>query len=216
MLDLDTRIDLNEVVAVLLVNEELRSACIAIVDRLGQSNGVSQDVVSDFGREILGGSNFDDLLVSSLDGAVTLVQVDNVTMVVTKELDLNVLGLVKEALDEDGSVAEGSLGLGGGTLEGLLQSSLLADDSHTSATTTVSGLDDDGEAILVGEVLDLLKPLDSALGTRDDGHVGLQSQGSGRDLVTEGVDYSGGGTDELAWWGQRTGTTEPVGQADLR
>lgn len=197
VLDLDTRVDLDEVVAVLLVNQELRSACIAVAGSLGQTDSIVENVVTDIGRKVLGRGNLNDLLVSSLDGAVTLVQVDNVAVVVTEKLDLDVLGLVKESLDEDGTVTEGSLGLGGGTLEGLLQALLLADDSHTSATTTEGSLDDDGEAILVSEVLDLLVPLDGTIGTRDDGDVGGVGELSGRDLVTESIDHVGRGADEL-------------------
>jgi hypothetical protein len=117
VLDLDTGINFNEVVSVLLVDQELRSACIAVVDRLGQLDGISQDSVTGFGGKILGRGDFDNLLVSSLNGAVTLVQVNNVAVVVTKQLDLDVLGSVKESFNKDGSVAKGGLGLGGGTLE---------------------------------------------------------------------------------------------------
>lgn len=197
VLDLDTRVDLDEVVAVLLVNQELSSTGIAVTGGLGQSHSISENVVADLSGEILRRGDLNNLLVSSLNGAVTLVQVDNVAVVVTEKLDLDVLGLVKESLDKDGAVTEGSLGLGGGTLEGLLQALLLTDDSHTSATTTEGSLDDDGEAILVSEFLDLLVPLDSTFGTRDDGDVGSVGKLSGRDLVTESIDHVGRGADEL-------------------
>lgn len=197
MLNLDTRVDLNEVVSVLLINQELRSACIAISSSLGQSDGIREDAVTNIGGKVLGRGNLDDLLVSSLDRAVTLVQMDNVAMVVTEKLDLNMLGLVKEALNKNGTVAEGSLGLGGGALEVLLQGLLLTDDSHTTTATTISSLDDDGEAVLVGEFLDLLISLDSTWGTRDDRDVGLVGEVSGRNLVAERINDIGGGTDEL-------------------
>lgn len=200
MLDLDTGVDLNEVVAVLLVNQELRSACIAVVGSLGQSDGVGKNLVTDIGGKILGRSNLNDLLVSSLNGAVTLVQVDNIALVVTEQLDLNVLGLVEESLNKDGAVTERGQGLGGSSLEGLLERLLLADYSHTSTTTTEGSLDDDGETILVSELLDLLESRDSTLGTRDDGDVGSKGELSGGDLVTEGVNDIGRGADEL-WVG---------------
>lgn len=198
VLNLDTGVDLNEVVAVLLVDKELRGTSVAVVNRLGELDGIGQDSVAGLGGKVLGGGNLDDLLVTTLDGAVTLVQVDNVAVVVTKELDLNVLGLVEEALDENGAVAESALGLGGGTLEGLLQGSLIADDTHTTATTAIGSLDDDGEAVLVGEILDGLEGVDSTLGTRDDGDTGGNGDLAGRDLVTKGVDDIGGGADELS------------------
>ncbi|KAI6766709.1 hypothetical protein HG531_011931 [Fusarium graminearum] len=197
VLDLNTRVDLNKVVTVLLVNQELRSACIAVAGCLGQSDSVGKNVVTDFRGKILGRSNLNNLLVSSLDGAVTLVQVDDVAVVVTEKLDLNVLGLVKEALNEYSAVTKGSLCLGGGTLKGLLETLLFANYSHTTATTTESGLDDDGESILVSEVLDLLVPFNGALSTRNNRDVGSVGKLSGRDLVTERVNDLGGGADEL-------------------
>lgn len=49
--------------------------------------------------------------MTTLDTAVTLVEMDDVALVVTEKLDFNVLGLVEEALDEDGSVTESRFGL---------------------------------------------------------------------------------------------------------
>lgn len=197
VLDLDSGIDLDEVVSVLLVDQELSGTSVAVVDRLGELDGVVEESLADIRGQILGWGKLDDLLMSALDGAVTLVQVDDVAVVVSEELDLNVLGLVEEALDENGAVAEGGLGLGGGAVKGLLERLLLADDTHTAATATVGGLDDDGEAVFVSELLDVLELLDGALGTGDDRDAGLDGKGPGRDLVSERVDDLGRWADEL-------------------
>src|SRR5690242_15811389 len=94
------------IVPVLLVDQELGSTGVAVLDGLCEPDGIGQDGIAGLNGQILSRSNLNDLLVTTLHGAVTLVQVDDVTLVVTKKLDLNVLGLVKEALDEDGAVAE--------------------------------------------------------------------------------------------------------------
>ena len=120
VLDLDSRVDLDKVVPVLLVDQELGGTCVAVVDRLGKPDGIGQDGIASFDRKIFGRGEFDDLLVTSLNGAVTLVQVDDIAVTVSQQLDLNVLGLVEEALDEDGAVTKGRLGLGGSTLERVL------------------------------------------------------------------------------------------------
>ena len=127
VLDLDTRIDFYKIVTemsvsdfpclgdtceilpVLLVNQELSSTSVAVLHGLSQPDGISQDGVAGLNGQVLGRSNFNDLLVTTLHGAVTLVQVDDIALVVTEKLDLNVLGLVEEALDEDSSVAESRL-----------------------------------------------------------------------------------------------------------
>lgn len=197
VLDLDAGVDLDEVVPVLLVDEELCGAGVAVADRLGEPHGVVEHGVADLGGQVLGRGDLDDLLVPPLDGAVTLVQVDDVAMVVTEQLHLDVLGLVQEALDEDCAVAEGGLCLGRGALEVLLQRFLVADHTHATTTTTVGGLDDDWEAILVGEALDLLELLHCALCSGDDRHVCLDGDLSGRDLVSQGIDNLGRRSDEL-------------------
>jgi hypothetical protein len=197
MLNLDARVDLDEVVTVLLVYQELGCPGITVSNRAGKADSVVEDRIPHIGGQVLGRGNLDDLLVSPLDGAVTLVKMDNVAMVVTEELDLDMLGLVEEPLDEDGAVAEGALGLGSGSLKGLLEGSLLAHDTHATAATTVGGLDDDGEAILVGELLDLLKPLDGTLGAGDNRDVGGNSNRPSRDLVTKGIDRGRRRSDEL-------------------
>lgn len=197
VLDLDSGVDLDEVVAVLLVNQELGGTSVAVVDRLGESDSVVQDGLAGLLGQVLRRGKLDDLLVTSLDTAVTLEQVDHVTVAVTQKLDFNVLGAVQEALDEDGTVAESRLGLGCGTLEGLLELLLLPDNSHTTATTTEGSLDDDGESVLIGEALDFFELLDRAVGTGNDGDLALDGELTGRDLVTKGVNGVGGRTNEL-------------------
>lgn len=188
VLDLDTGVDLDEVVAVLLVDQELGGTSVAVVDGASQLDGIRQDLVADGGGQVLGRGQLDHLLVTTLDGAVTLEQVDDVALAVTQQLDLDVLGLVEEALDEDGAVSKGALGLGGGTLKGIAQVSLVANNAHTTATTTKGSLDNDGEAIGIGEVLDLFVPLHGALRSGHDGDAALDGQLTGGHLVTQGLD----------------------------
>ena len=94
VLHLDTRVDLDKVVAVLLVHEELGGTSVAVVDGFGELDGVGKNSISGLDGEILGRSKLNDLLVSPLHRAVTLEQVDNVAVAVTEKLNLDVLGLV--------------------------------------------------------------------------------------------------------------------------
>ena len=98
-------------IPVLLVNQELCSSGVPVLDALSEPDGVGKDSITSLNWEVLGGGNLNDLLVTTLDTAVTLVEMDDVALVVTEKLDFNVLGLVEEALDEDGYVTEGRLGL---------------------------------------------------------------------------------------------------------
>ncbi len=197
VLNLDAGVDLDEVVAVLLVDKELGGTSVAVVDRPGELHCVVQDGVSDILGEVLGGGDLDDFLMSALDGAVALVEVDNVAVVVAEKLNLDVLGLVEEALDEDGAVAEGRLGLGGGALECFLERLLFADDSHATATTAISSFDDDGESVLVRKLLNLFEPLDGALRTRDNGDIGSNGKLASGNLVAKSIDHLRRGANEL-------------------
>ena len=111
MLNLDTRVDLDEVVSVLLIHQELGRAGVAVVDRLGQFDSVGQNGIPSLDGKILCRGNLDYLLMSALNGAVALEQVNNVAVVVAEELDLNVLRAVEEPLDEDCAISKGRLGL---------------------------------------------------------------------------------------------------------
>ena len=182
--DLDTRVDFNEVVAVLLVDQELGSTGVAVVDGLSQLHGIGKDTITDINRQTLCGGDLNDLLVTTLNRAVTLEEVNNVSVVVTQQLDLNMLGLVEEALDEDCAVPERRASFRGSTLKRVPQISLATDNAHTTATTTKGSLDNNGEAIRVSEGLDFLIAFDRALGTGDNGDIGLDSHPTGRDLVT--------------------------------
>jgi hypothetical protein len=146
-----SRVDFNEVVSVLLVNQELGCACISVIDRLCKLYSISEDGITSLDGQILGWCKLDNLLMASLNTAITLVQMDHVSMVVAEKLDFNVLGSVQKALHKDGAVAESRLGFGCSSLKGILQFPLLADDTHTTATTSEGGLDDDWEAIFISE-----------------------------------------------------------------
>lgn len=74
---------------------------------------------------------------------------------------------------------------------------MFAHYTHTTATTTISSLDDDGEAILVGKSLDIFKLLDGAWGSWHYGDIALDGKFSCRDFVTESVDGVRRGTYEL-------------------
>lgn len=89
-----SRVDLDEVVAVLLIDQKLGCSSIAVVDRLGQLDCISENGIASLDWQILCWCKFNNLLMTSLDGAITLVQMHDVAVVVSKKLDLDVLGFV--------------------------------------------------------------------------------------------------------------------------
>jgi hypothetical protein len=109
VLDLNTRVDLDKVVAVLLVDEELGGTGVAVLDSVGELEGVGEDGLTDRLVEVRSGGDLNDLnrkrgigrmthlLVPTLDRAVTLEEVNTVALCVSEQLDLDVPGLLEEA-----------------------------------------------------------------------------------------------------------------------
>jgi hypothetical protein len=100
-----------------------------------------------------------------------------------------VLRSVKEAFNEDSLVAKSRFGFGCRSLEGVFEVFLLPHNTHTSAATTECSLDDDWEAIFVGEFFRSLKLLDWSRCAWYSGDVRLVCKLAGRDLVAWANSY---------------------------
>ena len=151
MLDLNARVGLDEVVAVLLIDEELEGARALVAHRFGQAHRVGGESIANVRVEAAGGRNLDDLLVTSLHRAVALEQVHDVAFLVAEDLHLDVTRTLDEALDEHGAVTERGLGLGGRPEERVLELVGAANHSHAATTTALGGLDHQREADFFGE-----------------------------------------------------------------
>jgi hypothetical protein len=131
MFDLDPRVDLDEIMPTLLVDEELGGTCVSVLDGLGELDGVVQDGLAglfcemwrrgdlddlragrggvsiaslrerererESGTEGAGLDGGTDLLVSTLDGTITLKQVDAVVITIRQELDLDMPRTIQES-----------------------------------------------------------------------------------------------------------------------
>ncbi len=74
------------------VEEELDGACVAVADLTGEADRVRADPVAQCGVEVGRGGQLDDLLVSALQRAVALEEVDDVALAVGEDLYLDVPG----------------------------------------------------------------------------------------------------------------------------
>mmetsp|Transcript_11580 Transcript_11580/g.32881 ORF Transcript_11580/g.32881 Transcript_11580/m.32881 type:complete len:447 (+) Transcript_11580:2577-3917(+) len=197
VLDLDTGIDFNEVgLHVGGIHQELNGTSILVVGTGGQIAGILVELLAQFIGQGPSGGHLNDLLVAPLNGAIALVQMNDVAGAIAKDLDLNVTGTLDELLHEDGTVAETGQSLARGGLEEGLDVLHVADDAHALAATAHGGLDDDGEAVLVDKGLDLLGRFEGTVGTGNDGDAGLDGGLAGAGLVGEGVEVINGRTDK--------------------
>jgi len=111
MFDLEARVHLHEVIAAVLIEEELDGAGIVIIDRLGNGDGRLTHLGTKTWRENQRWRNLDELLMPALNRAIALAQVDDVAVPVGQYLEFDVMRSLDILFEEDASVAEGSLGL---------------------------------------------------------------------------------------------------------
>ena len=115
VLDLDARVDFNEIPVVgFRIEEEFDGARAVVIRFTREPDGGLGDGVAHIGGERYGGRDFDDLLMAALDRTIAFEEVDDVAVPVAEDLHLDVARAADEAFEEDGSVAEsgGGLGLG--------------------------------------------------------------------------------------------------------
>lgn len=143
VLDLNTRINFDEVMPSHLIDQELRGASIPVPDTLREPDRIRQNGLTHFLGEVSCRCNLNNLLVTSLDRAVTLEQVNRVTNTIGKDLDFDVTGALKETLDKDGAISECRFRLGYGTFKRVFEVGLLANNTHATAAATHSSLNND-------------------------------------------------------------------------
>src|SRR3954451_9574272 len=188
VLHLHTRVHLEE--EVLAVREEtLDRAGGAVADGLGGVGADLADALSELLVDRGGRGLLDQLLVSPLDGAVALAEVDDVAVLVGQYLHLDVARVGQVALDVDGGVVEELLALAGGTLERLLELCLLEGDTEPLAATAAGRLDRDRIADrLVDHLLGVLDGVDRVGRAGDDRDAGLLHDLARAGLRAHGVD----------------------------
>jgi hypothetical protein len=143
VLDLNTRVNFNEVMPSHLIDQELCSSSIPVPDALREPDRVRQNGLTHFFGQVSCRGNLNNLLVTSLDGAVTLEQVNRVTDAIGKNLDFDMTGALKETLYKDSTISECRFRLGYGTFEGVFEVGLLANNTHATAATSHGSLNND-------------------------------------------------------------------------
>ena len=83
MFHLEAGIDLNEVVLPTLIHQELHGPSILVANVICQPHRIARHLVADFRGEIGSWRDLYDLLVPTLHGAVTLVEMDNIAVLIT-------------------------------------------------------------------------------------------------------------------------------------
>ena len=150
VLHLNAGVHLDEVETTVFI-EELEGAGATVADL---DAGIDA-ALEHFGAGLLvdqrGRSLFDHFLVTALQRAVTVIQVNRVALAVGQHLDFNVARVAEELFQIDHRVAERSTGFGAGQLGRFDQVFFLVYHAHAATTAAASGLDDHRVAHFTGD-----------------------------------------------------------------
>ena len=202
VLDLQAGVHLEKGEAAVGQEEEFDGAGADVADGPGRRHRRGAHLRSQGRRHGGGGALLDDLLVTSLDRALTLEQMDHGAVGVPQDLDLDVAGTGDVGLEEDGAVAEGGRRLPGGRGDGVGQVVGSLDHPHAAAAASGRRLDQDGPAQFGGRVDQAaVGPVPVPRPGRDPhggqhGDPGARHGGLGRQLRPHGLDDVGGRSDE--------------------
>ena len=196
VLHLDAGVHLDKVVVPALVHQELHRAGVDIAHMLGDFHRVGVELLQGLPGHAPGGGELHHLLVAALEGAVPLPQVDHVAVLVSQDLDLDVLGLHQVLLNEDVLVAKGLPGLVLHQLELPADVLLTVTAAHAPAAAAGRRLEDDGEAVGEGLFHRLVGILQGLGGAGNGGHAAGDGRGLGRQLVPHLGQDGGVGPDE--------------------
>ena len=133
MLDLEPRVELDEVEGAVRAEQELEGARVAVADRLAGSLGGSLHLLAAVRAQRRRRRLLDQLLVPPLDRALALAERQHAPLSVGEHLDLDVTRRRDGLLEVEAAVAEGGLGLQRRGRERCIQVAPLADEPHPLA-----------------------------------------------------------------------------------
>ena len=196
VLHLHARVHLHEVERPALVEQELDGSSVLIVHGAHGLDGRHAHGAAQILGQGRRGRFLDELLMTTLHGAVALAQGDVVSEVVGQHLDLHVARTQHELLQVHAVVAERCPGLGARGLVLSLEIGRVVHFAHTLAAAARRGLDEHRIAHAVCERLSLGRRLDTAVGTGNGGNAARFHRLARGALVAHALDALGSRADE--------------------
>ena len=137
MLDLQAGVDLQEIkFARGLIVDEFDGACIPVAGRRTQPHRRFKEARALPRSQAGRGGFLDNLLVSALDGAITLAEGDDPAVTVTEDLHFDVPGLLDKFFQEDAALLEIVFGQPSHRGEGRRQFIRAANERHADPAAT--------------------------------------------------------------------------------
>ena len=186
VLDLDARIDLDEVEAPGVdVDEEFHRARRAVAHLPADGHGGVADLLAQVLGEPRAGRNLDDLLMAALHRAIALPEVHEVPVHVAEDLHFDVLGSREVALEEDVGLAEGRRRFPPGFRNFGVEVFRPLDRPDPAAAAAEAGLDHQRVADLLCHGCDVVVLAKRRLGAGDGRHANGVGQAPRGSLVAE-------------------------------
>src|SRR5690242_377312 len=152
MLDLDTRVHLHEIKLAMLIKEKLTRAGAGVTEFLAGCDRRVAHRLAHLRSQHRRWRLFHQLLVTTLNRALTLAKMNALAKLICEHLNLNMSRLFDVLLDVNTAVIESRRRLGRRGLERFAQLVLRTHDAHAATTAAGRSLDDDGIADLACEL----------------------------------------------------------------
>ena len=186
VLDLDAGVHLKEEGAPILI-QEFERASAHVANGAGEAHGGLAQLGAQRWGEGRRGALLDQLLVAALHRAIALAEGNGVAVRVGENLDLDVARVVEVALDVEGAVLEGGLGLAAGALEGGLDLVGASHDAQAAPAAAANGLERHGVAELIREATRVVGGFHRVERAGDDGHIGSHGLAARRHLAAHAL-----------------------------
>jgi len=196
VLDLQPRVHLEEIKTLVLAGDEFDGAGGIVIHGLCQRDRLFAHLAAGGLIEQRRRRLLDHLLITALDRAFALAQINHVAVLVAEHLNFDVAGIDDEFLDENPVVAERGFGFRFRKAKPLGDFGRRMRDPHPLAAAAGGGFYHDGIADLIGNLHRMFCIFNNAEMSRHRRDLGLRGGLLGFDLVAHRGDRAGIGSDE--------------------
>ena len=186
MFHLNACVDLQEIEIQVLVDQKLHRPGVAVADGLAKLHGRFQHLLTFFLCQGWRRRLLDDFLITALYGTLTFIQMNNISVMVSQHLHLDMSRILNVLLHKNRPISEILLRLTGGPFQLLLQVLFSPDDMHTFAATTCCRFDQHRIRHLGGLLQNLLL---ASCETKSDRNAFLYGNVSGRNLIAHQTNH---------------------------
>ena len=187
--DLDAGVHLDEEPLFFIhIVEKFDCSRVVVADAGGETHGGLTEVATHAGVEVHGRRDLDHLLVAALDGAVALVEVEDISVTVAEDLHLDVLRARYVFFEEHGGIAERAARFALRLVEQRRQILGFLDHAHAAPATSEGRFDDERKPDFFRDPQCLAPLGHGILGAGKHGDMELLGERSSGGLVAHGIE----------------------------